>query len=69
MNDLEKKELYALFLIVVWYFSVSSRLIDHPVCSVKHLHDRDEDVEEEDISSTHCGFFWPDNKLNSHETD
>ena len=26
-------------------------------------------VREEDISSTHCGFFWPENELNSHETE
>ena len=27
------------------------------------------DVGEEDISSTQCGFFWPENELNSHETE
>ena len=26
-------------------------------------------VGEEDISSTRSGFFWPENKLNSHETE
>ena len=26
-------------------------------------------VGEEDISSTGSGFFWPENELNSHETE
>ena len=26
-------------------------------------------VGEEDISSTLSGFFWPENELNSHETE
>ena len=26
-------------------------------------------IGEEDISSTHCGFFWLEKELNPHETE